>query len=204
MNRTAISILAGILAITGATALYLQNEETQRLKAESANAMSAMQNRLAETEARTDKERQEAQNKTAQLEATLKKVEDKISAPIPETKTLCTGAESIPAGQIKTKSFTVTQAMISPTIEGTFQVSGGYHNDIEAVIAEEHEYENWKNGNRVDGTKILYNSGRKTTGEINAQGMPPGNYVLGFSNKFAMMLPKTISCQVTFHYEIQP
>ena len=44
------------------------------------------------------------------------------------------------------------------------------------------EFENWRNGHQA---RVYYDSGQVTNGKIAANGVPPGSYILAFSNGFS-------------------
>jgi hypothetical protein len=73
-------------------------------------------------------------------------------------------------------------------IVGRFQASGG-SNDIQAVIADADEFENWKNGHAA---RLIYQTDRTTVGKIDSL-LRPGDYYLGFNNQFSLLTSKTIT-----------
>ncbi|MFZ0961720.1 MAG: hypothetical protein WAO35_12505 [Terriglobia bacterium] len=92
---------------------------------------------------------------------------------------------SVPAG--------ATQAMV----KGIFRASGGSGNDIQVVIASPMEFQNWINGHQA---QVFYSSGKVTTGTINVENIPPGDYILAFNNKFAALSRKQVTAVVTLSY----
>jgi hypothetical protein len=93
-------------------------------------------------------------------------------------------------GEIYFFRFTVQH---SGRVVGRFQVTGAQGNDIEAVIADADNFENWKNGHAAH---VLYESGVTTTGNINVPVAGPGTYYLGFSNKFSLFAAKDIGADI--------
>ena len=72
-------------------------------------------------------------------------------------------------------------------VTGEFHASGGSGNDIEAIVAEWGECENWINGHQA---RVLYQSGKVTNGAIDVPISRDGTYCLLFSNRMAL-----VSCE---------
>jgi hypothetical protein len=83
------------------------------------------------------------------------------------------------------------------TVIGRFQATGGSGNDIQVVVADADNFENWRNGQPA---RVLYSTDRTTVGTINVRVSQPGNYYLGFNNQFSLITDKTITSNVTLEY----
>jgi hypothetical protein len=85
-------------------------------------------------------------------------------------------------------------------VAGIFRASGGTRNDIEAIIAEWSECENWINGNRAN---VAYQSGRVTNGRVNVT-VGPGQYCIAFSNRMSLLSAKEVAANVTLYSLVTP
>jgi hypothetical protein len=100
---------------------------------------------------------------------------------------------TVPAGQIQYYTFTLTG---SGRVVGRFEASGGTGNDIEAVITDADNFENWKNGHQA---RVMYQSGKTTVGNINTL-LGPGTYYLAFNNGFSVVTAKTITSSIVLNH----
>ena len=109
---------------------------------------------------------------------------------IPRVEKLTSGQFIVKAGQIYYIRFNIDiDKMKDVRVVGRFQAAGG-NNDIEAVIADEDNFENWKNGHEA---RVRYTSNGKTTvGIINTPISVSGVYFLGFSNRFSAFRDKYV------------
>jgi hypothetical protein len=82
-------------------------------------------------------------------------------------------------------------------VYGFFRASGGRGNDIEVVIASPIEFQNWINGHQA---QVFFAPGKATDGRINVENLPPGDYILAFSNKFSALSRKQVTAVVTLSY----
>lgn len=73
------------------------------------------------------------------------------------------------------------------------EVSGGTGNDIQVVLAEESEFQNWINGHQ---THALYSTPKVTAGRINVAIREPGTYYLAFTNSFSVFSSKTVTADI--------
>jgi hypothetical protein len=96
-------------------------------------------------------------------------------------------------------SFTldVPEGASSVLLHGSFTASGGAGNDIEVFVFAETDFVNWQN--RHPSTS-LYNSGKVTDGNLNVTLPTAGKYFLVFSNRFGLLLPKTINVDAALTY----
>jgi hypothetical protein len=69
----------------------------------------------------------------------------------------------------------------NPVLVGQFEAVGGDGNDIEVIVALRDEFLNWINGH---GGRILYSSGKRTTGNIRVNLPASGQYVVGSTIDF--------------------
>lgn len=109
---------------------------------------------------------------------------------------ICAGRKLVPEefvvkpGAVRYWTFSVN----GPTnISGRFRASGGNQKDIEVVIAEWGECENWINGNQAS---VLYQSGRVTNGHINVNIVESGKYCIGFSNRMSIFSSKEVAAAI--------
>jgi hypothetical protein len=105
-------------------------------------------------------------------------------AVVPMSKNLFTGQIIVKAGGTVTNTFTVEPGLQNFHVVGQFNASGGLTNDIQAVLADEGEFQNWINGHQA---KTCYATGLTTTGKLDVGALAPGRYVLAFSNKTGLV-----------------
>lgn len=82
-------------------------------------------------------------------------------------------------------------------IRGNFRASGG-KNDIEVVVFDARDFENFRNGNRARRT-YYYSGGYVTSDEIDRD-IPAGSYYLVFNNKDALITSKRVTAQIDAVY----
>jgi hypothetical protein len=78
---------------------------------------------------------------------------------------------------------------------GRFEATGGSGDDIEAVVTNARDWENWKNGREA---RVVYGSGRIAKGRIDIA-VQPGQYFLAFDNRFSALADKTIAASVVLN-----
>jgi hypothetical protein len=81
-------------------------------------------------------------------------------------------------------------------VKGKFAVSGK-NNGIEVYIFDEDDYTNWLYGN---DSIALYDSGRRTMGEIQARIVKPGRYFLIFQNP-SSSIPLDVHSDIQLQFE---
>jgi hypothetical protein len=118
-------------------------------------------------------------------------------APTPVTQVLAKGNFVIQPSSYSMVPFTVPQGATQVKVRGFFRAFGGAGNDVQVVIASASEFDNWINGHQI---QAFYATRKVTTGEINIDNLPPGDYVLGFSNKFSAFTRKQVTALVTLSY----
>lgn len=119
--------------------------------------------------------------------------------PVPQFVPIVQGNVIVPPRQIQYFKFTVPQVAQDAKVAGTFHAFGGSGNDIEAAIMTPFEFENWRNGHQA---RVYYDSGQVTNGQIEADGIPPGTYILAFSNRTSVLSRKEVTAQVTLNYTV--
>lgn len=117
----------------------------------------------------------------------------------PVNEQIATGQFSVPPQSYKFWTITVPPGTRNFQLTGRYSAIGGSANDIAAVVATEEEFQNWINGHE---SRIFYASpGKVTTGEIDIKGLPPGRYVLAFSNKFSTFAAKAVAAEINIEYD---
>jgi hypothetical protein len=91
----------------------------------------------------------------------------------------------------------VPQGASSVLLHGSFTASGGAGNDIEVFVLPEADFVNWQNRHPASS---LYNSGRVTVGNLNVTVPAAGAYYLVFSNRFGLLMTKTVNVDATLTY----
>lgn len=121
--------------------------------------------------------------------------------PVVKVERLASGQLAVPAGNTWFTRFTVSPAtMNNVRVVGRFTASGGFGNDVEAILTDEDDFENWKNGHPA---RALYSTGQTTIGDIDTVITAPGTYYLAFSNKFSAFANKTVSADIELRYTVQ-
>ena len=120
------------------------------------------------------------------------------SALRPYSQKLFANELTVKPAQYYYQTFTVgNNTLVSPHVVGSFHATGGIGNDIQVVVAEKGEFENWVNGHQA---RLLYSSGKTTNGRIDVPITEPGTYCLGFSNAFSLLSAKMISSDIELQY----
>jgi len=115
----------------------------------------------------------------------------------PFSKPMLSGSVAVSPQQVRYWTFVVTPTMTNAHVAGSFHASGGAGNDIEAIVAESGECENWINGHHGEA---LYMSGKVTNGALDVPISQAGTYCLAFSNKMGLISGKTVSGSVALQY----
>lgn len=100
---------------------------------------------------------------------------------------LFSGQMVVKAGGYVTNQVTVDPKMKNFRIVGQLNASGRTGNDIQVVLADEDEFQNWINGHEAH---VFYSTEKITTGKLDAGALGPGRYVLAFSNRFSTFTDK--------------
>jgi hypothetical protein len=119
---------------------------------------------------------------------------------VPMSTKLFTGQMVVKAGGYVTNKFTVQAGMLNFRVSGQFNASGGTGNDIQVVLADEDEFENWRNGHQA---KVFYSTEKITTGKLDVGALPPGRYVLALSNMFSTFTDKYVFAEIEAHWTVQ-
>jgi hypothetical protein len=109
------------------------------------------------------------------------------SAGLAKREPLTPATFSVKAGSMYFVMFTVTGPA---RVIGRFEASGGQGNDIQVVLTDADDFENWKNGHQAN---VLYQSEKTTVGTINVPISRAGTYYLAFNNQFSILSDKTIT-----------
>ena len=114
----------------------------------------------------------------------------------PVTEKIFQGEMVVKAGQYRFWSLPIPQEMANAQLLGSFHASGGSGNDIQAVVAEPREFENWINGHEA---RVYYSTGKITNGRIELR-LARGTYIIAFSNKFSPVTDKELTADLELHY----
>ena len=118
---------------------------------------------------------------------------------VPMSNKLFTGQIVVKGGESIKNTFTVGPGMQNFHVVGHFTASGGLTNDIQAVLADEDEFQNWINGHEA---KTYYFTGLTTTGKLEVGALPPGRYVMAFSNKTGLV-DRQVFAEVEANWTVQ-
>jgi hypothetical protein len=116
------------------------------------------------------------------------------------SSTLFTGQTVVKANGYVTKKFTVEPGMQDFHVVGQFNASGGAGNDIQVVLTDEDEFQNWVNGHEA---KVFYSTKQITTGKLDVGPLEPGRYVLAFSNTFSAFTDKYVFAEIEARWTVQ-
>lgn len=115
----------------------------------------------------------------------------------PFSQPILQGSVDVPPLRYHYWRLEIGTTMVNPRVIGTFHASGGFGNDIEAIVAEWSQCENWMNGHEAE---TLYWSGKVTNGSLDTAIPHAGTYCLAFSNRMALISSKTISADIALRY----
>jgi len=119
---------------------------------------------------------------------------------VPMSTKLFTGQTVVKAGGYVTNKFTVEPGMQNFRVVGQFNASGGTGNDIQVVLADEDEFQNWINGHQ---TNVFYSTEKITTGKLDVDNLAPGRYVLALSNTFSTFTDKYVFAEIEARWTVQ-
>jgi hypothetical protein len=120
-----------------------------------------------------------------------------LPLPHPFNRPLFSGSVAVSPHQCQYWKFEVSASAVNARVVGNFHAMGGSGNDIQAVVADWSQCENWMNGHRAD---VLYASGKVTSGSLNVPIPLAGTYCLAFSNRMALLSGKTVSGNIGLQY----
>jgi hypothetical protein len=112
----------------------------------------------------------------------------------PFSNSLLSGSVSLSPQQSRWWKFEIGASAVNARVAGDFQARGGFGNDIEAIVAEWGECENWINGHQAH---VLYSSGKVTNGLLDVPIHQAGTYCLAFSNRMGLISGKTVSGKIS-------
>ena len=117
---------------------------------------------------------------------------------VPQTRSLVNGLITVGSGQYYDCSFSVnTNSMQNVSVTGSFTASGGSGNDTQVLVIDDMALTNWKNGHQAN---VYFDSGKMTTGNINANIPSSGQYHLIFSNTFSTISSKKINTNANLNW----
>jgi hypothetical protein len=115
----------------------------------------------------------------------------------PFSKPVMSDSISVPALRTQYWTFEIGPTMTNAHLVGSFHASGGFGNDIETIVGESGECENWINGHPA---QLLYTSGKVTNRRIDVPIREAGDYCLAFSNRASLVSAKSVSGNVELPY----
>jgi hypothetical protein len=119
-------------------------------------------------------------------------------ASTPTVSTIVDGNFKVNSDSYVYYNFTVysgpSNAKISDTVQGTFNVSDGQEKTIRVYIMDGANFEDWKNG--LDSNKY-YDSGESSAGSVTATLSSSGTYYLVFDNTYSA-ISKSVTTQVDY------
>jgi hypothetical protein len=119
---------------------------------------------------------------------------------LPRTRKLLVGQTTVGAGKLYWVRFSVnTAVMKNARVVGHFSTTGGSGNDIQAVIADEDNFENWKHGHQA---RSVYSTDKVTVGSIDTPILASGTYYLGLSNMFSALSDKEVTGTIELRYQV--
>lgn|SRR6266571_3553396 len=108
------------------------------------------------------------------------------------------GLITVPAGSYEYYQLSVSSAVTSIVVNGTFTASGGSGNNIDVLVMDQTNFVNWKNGNTG---YAIYDSGQVTTGTVSASLTAGTTYDLVYSNTFSTVSSKNVQTAVNLYYQ---
>jgi hypothetical protein len=111
---------------------------------------------------------------------------------------IVTGTFVVSPRTFKPFEIVVASGMLRPRIEGTFTASGA-NNDIEVLLLDETQYQNWQNRHEF---RVTYQSGRVTADRLRIE-LPdePGKYFMIFNNRFSMLSNKGVDANLRLLFD---
>jgi hypothetical protein len=117
---------------------------------------------------------------------------------VPATQNLFSGQITVKRDSCVTNTFTVEPGMLNFHVVGQFNASGGVGNDIQVVLADSNEFQNWINGHEA---KVFYSTGKETTEHFDIGPLSPGQYIFAFNNKFSLFADKQVFTRVDANWQ---
>lgn len=114
-----------------------------------------------------------------------------------ETQALISGSHIVQPQHYVTYPITIAPAMHNARLSGHFTATGGYGNDLQALITDEDGLVNFKNGHQA---KVYYQSGKVTADSFDVR-LAPGTYYLVFNNVFSLMSNKAYDADVKLDFD---
>ena len=142
------------------------------------------------------------------LVAEVRHAENSVNAAAPQagtTEKLCAGTYIVYARSPQAWRFTVDpKTMANATVVGHFAVSAGSPQNVDVLIYSEENFHKWRSDDAATQTsagKPVYQSGRKTEGDVSVKITEPGNYYLVLSNLFAYEGTKTVNADFKLQFD---
>lgn len=117
---------------------------------------------------------------------------------VPATQNLFTGQITVRPGGYASNTFTVQPGMLNFHVVGQFNASGGLGNDIQVVLADPNQFQDWINGHPAT---VFYSTNKETTEHFDIGPLGPGQYIFAFSNKFSIFAQKQVFTQVDANWQ---
>lgn len=119
-------------------------------------------------------------------------------ASTPVVNAIVDGNLTVNSGSYVYYNFTVysgpPDAIITDTVQGTFNVSDGNENTIRVYIMDSSNFDDWKDG--LDADKY-YDSGQSSAGNVTATLSSIGTYYLVYDNTYSTV-SKSVTTQVSY------
>ncbi|HZY46776.1 MAG TPA: hypothetical protein VFE96_03160 [Candidatus Bathyarchaeia archaeon] len=116
---------------------------------------------------------------------------------LPHTGNIVNGLITVRPGTYNYYQFTVPVGATSTALGGSFSVSGGTGNNIEVLVMDQSNYNNWKSGYQASK---FYDSGQVTSGTLTASLPTGGVYYLVYSNIFSSSTTKSVQTTAYLYY----
>jgi predicted nucleic acid-binding Zn ribbon protein len=117
---------------------------------------------------------------------------------LPATQNLFTGQITVRPGGYVSNTFTVQPGMLNFHVVGQFSASGGLGNDIQVVLADPNQFQDWINGHPAT---VFYSTNKETTEHFDIGPLGQGQYIFAFSNKFSIFAQKQVFTQVDANWQ---
>src|ERR1700683_4224701 len=96
---------------------------------------------------------------------------------VPATQNLFTGQITVKPGEYVTNTFNVEPGMLNFHVDGQFSASGGLGNDIQVVLADPNQFQDWINGHQAT---VFYSTNKETSENFDMGPLGPGQYLFAF------------------------
>jgi hypothetical protein len=114
----------------------------------------------------------------------------------PVVQKIFSGDIPVGAGQYQSWTLTISPEMTNAQLVGSFRAAGGSGSDVQAVVTDPDDFENWINGHQ---SRAYYSTERTTSGQINLH-LAPGTYIIALSNRFSAFTNKEVAVDLELRY----